>query len=267
MASTNQNREFHAMQLMTVMLFLLAISGSASATLTSLNGDGFTATYDDANLGFFLAPTLSGDGKTILFSPLDYRLVSSGSSSSSFGTQFATSSIQLDITPYQNQQMTGLSIIENGDYRLVDRNISAISSKPNVDVFGVVRLLNLSNNTDNIAYNFSTDIEWTACSSANCPAVQWAINEDFQTPDWGSVAVRLILENTLMAEAFEIGDFAFIEKKHASQTISITPMPLNNLAAVPLPMSGYLFAIGLISIGVLRKRIQKGQLLVVSQIL
>ena len=42
------------------------LSESASAAIVTLDGNGFIAKYDDAALGLYGTPTLSGDGKTIL---------------------------------------------------------------------------------------------------------------------------------------------------------------------------------------------------------
>lgn len=218
--------------LKTVLAGLLSIiSANASAALVSLDGDGFTVTYDDQNTGLFGTPTLSGDGKTVLFSPLNFKAASTGE-----GFIQARSTTFFDLIMDDGKQLAGVSLIENGDYRLV--NGGNLADVPTVDVAGQLRLTNLFTGNQFQTAEFSGGLLNATCATiSSCSLTSWTVNAYLSAPEaWGDIDVRVGLENILTAQSNEIRDLAEIEKKHASQTISMTPK-----FVVPAPGAVWLF--------------------------
>jgi hypothetical protein len=228
-----------------LMAGLLALSGNVSAALITLDGDGFNVVYDDASLGLFGSPTLSGDGKTILFSPLAFKATSSGAQ----GFVSVGSNVQFDILLDDGaNQLNGVQLIENGDYRVV--NAGNLSDVPEVNVSGELRLTNLFTGTEFVQQAFTAGSLSNTCSSVtNCTLSPWTVNSSASADDaWGAVDVRVRLQNDLLAASFESRDFAEIEKKHASQTISLTP------TFVPLPGAVWLFGSALAGLMGMRRK-------------
>lgn len=222
---------------------LTACAGNAIAATVQLNGAGFVALYDDSQMSnLFGTPTLSGDGKTILFSPLSFLAQSTGDQ----GTVITQSNVQIDIIPDAGRRLSGISLIENGDYLLTDRNIGGLNVAPVANVTGELRLTNLQTGVDFVTNNFSSgDLPVINASEPD----QWTISETLSTPlGWGSTRIRVRLQDRLTAESFETGDYAFVQKKHASQTVGLTP------AFVPLPPSVWLLGSGLIGMAGISRR-------------
>lgn len=223
---------------------LLALSGNVSAALVTLDGDGFNVVYDDAALGLFGSPTLSGDGKTILFSPLSFKATSANQ-----GYVPETSNVQFDIILDDgSKQLSGVRLIENGDYRLV--NGGNLSEVPEVNVSGELRLTNLFTGNQFVQQAFSAGALANTCSSiTSCTPSPWTIDTSASADAaWGAVDVRVRIQNDLLAGSFEARDFADIEKKHASQTISLTP------TFVPVPAAVWLFGSALAGLMGLRRK-------------
>jgi hypothetical protein len=223
------------------------LSGNASAALVTLNGNGFNVVYDSAATGLFGTPTLSGDGKTILFSPLNFVAASSGQ-----GSVFTSSNVQFDITPTANYNLNGVSLVENGDYRLVDRAGNGPLA-PAVDASGELRLTNLWNGVDVVTTNFSAGALTNVCTtSAGCGFSPWSASAFLNAPSaWLDAGVRVRIQNYLTAEAFYAGDSATIEKKQASASMEITPFT----TVVPVPGAVWLFGSALAGFIGLRRKV------------
>ncbi len=226
---------------------LSVIGGNASAALIALDGDGFTAIYDDTALGLFGAPTLSGDGHSVLFSPLSFKATSSGPQ----GTVFTNSNVQFDIRPDADFRLLGVGLVENGDYRLVNRSGSVVLA-PSVDASGELRLTNLWNGTDHVSTFFSAGPLTTTCTtSSGCPLNTWSAAASLQTPTaWDNADIRVRIQNDLTAEAFQIGDSAMIEKKQSTQGLVLTPY----IETVPVPGAIWLFGSALAGLAGLRRK-------------
>ncbi|CAD6877683.1 hypothetical protein [Methylomonas albis] len=228
------------------------LSGNASAALISLDGDGFTAIYDDTALGLFGTPTLSGDGKSVLFSPLNFKAQSTGN----VGTVFANSNVQFDIKTDSGLSLSGVNLVENGDYRLINRS-GSVGLAPAVDASGQLRLTNLWNGIDYIASGFSAGLLTNTCStSSNCPLSVWSASATLSTPTvWGNADVRVRIQNDLTAESFIAGDSALIEKKQSTQSLVFTPFIEGGTTAVPVPGAAWLFGSALVGLMGLRRKV------------
>lgn len=223
----------------TAFAGLLALfGGSSSAAVVTISGTNFDLQYDTVNLGLFGAPSFSADGLNVLFTPINFKASSIGTQ----GTVQVDSTVIFDLIPKNGTQLVGLDLRELGDYKLVDRGSQ---STPTVSVSGQLYLNNLSNFQLYNVVNFnSTQPLTTTCSTPSCATTSWDVQSTVSADqDWGSVAIRVILENILVAESFELGDSAFIQKK-----IVLTP------AIVPVPTSILLFGSGLMGMIGLRRK-------------
>jgi len=233
-------------------------SASTQAALVSLAGDGFSVLYDDATSGAFGAPTLAGDRKTILFSPNRFEVHSSGTQGLSTGR----AAITFDIVPVAGKRLNWVNVIEAGDYRVVDRNPD-LDPSPGVDVRGTVQLTNLYDGVSSVQKNLAKASPLdTVCPDISCIWSSWSANARIWAPaSWsngtpglssppGPTPLRFALEDELSAQSFALGDSAVIQKKQASNTITIgvnlnavvTPVPLPGTLALLLPALGGLAA-------------------------
>jgi len=232
----------------------LASATTTQAALVTLDGDGFSVRYDDATIGAFGAPTLAGDRKTILFSPSRFEVHSSGTQ----GLVDGRAAIAFDIVPVAGKRLNWVNVIEAGDYRVVDRN-PGLDPSPAVDVRGSVRLTNLYDGVSSVQKNLAKGSPLdTVCPDVSCAWSLWSAGARIWAPaSWsngtlglsppsGTTPLRFVLEDELIAESFAIGDSAVIQKKQASNTITIgvnlntvvTPVPLPGTLALLLSALG-----------------------------
>ncbi len=244
---------------LAAVLALLTI-GPAQAAIVTLSGTGFDVQYDDTLLGLFGTPTLSGNGQTIIFTPTQFSAFSLGAQ----GTVFKNDTVVFDLIPRGGNRVAQVTVLEAGDYKIVDRNATGID--PTVDVSGEIRLTNLF---DGVSFAQSTLIKnaplnvvcpnsscaptpWTAAATVFAP-VSWSDGTSPSSPTIGAPTVRFLLEDLLTAESFVIGDSAFIQKKQASSTISIN-VDIDNIDPVPVPPALPLLGTALVAMLGLRRR-------------
>lgn len=226
-----------ALILGTVLVAALYV-GPASAAIVTLDGNGFIAKYDDAQPGLALygTPTLSGDGKTILFTPTTFSALSSGTQ----GIVTTSGTVVFDMFADSGLKLSTLQVFEAGDYQVIRQN--GANPAPAVNIFGEARLTNLFNGTATAIGSLTPTNLGTVCLTLACTATDWTASANVVTPGgWNqSSGTRFLLQNTLQAQSFNAGDSAFIQKKQSSTTIGITvdttPVPLP--AALPLMLSG-----------------------------
>jgi len=113
-------------------------------------------------------------------------------------------------------------------------------------------LTNLFTGNQFVQQTFSTGALTNTCSSISaCAPDPWTIATSASAvAAWGAVDVRVRLQNDLLAGSFEARDLADIEKKHASQTISLTP------TFVPVPAAIWLFGSALAGLMGMRRKKQ-----------
>ena len=233
-----------------MVALLGAGSGIGAASIVTLSGSGFQARYDDALLGLFGTPALSGDGRTILFTPISFSATATGNpGASNYGTQYLSSSIYLDILPINGVRLSSVSVVESGDYRVVNRPNTPASNDPGVEVFGQLRATNLINGTDVLTSNLAHGALDQACATIVCAVSNWSATASVATPNaWGVGPVRLYLENVIVAESFGLADSSFIEKKNVALTFVTAP------SAVPLPATMPMLLVGLAGLASLARR-------------
>lgn len=233
------SRRFEILAPTAAVLAALLQSLPAAAAIVTLDGNGFTAKYDDTQAGLSLygTPTLSGDGKTILFTPTTFSAQSSGTQ----GIVSTTGTVVFDIFADNGLKVTDTKVFEAGDYQVIRQN--GANPAPAVNVFGEARVTNLFNGVATVVGSLVPTNLGAVCLTLACTATDWTASSTIATPTgWNQTSgQRFLLQNTLQAQSFNVGDSAFIQKKQSSTTIGITvdttPVPLP--AALPLLLSSF----------------------------
>lgn len=225
---------------LSVLRFVsVAIIFSASTVMAApvtLVGNNFDLIYDSSLIGLFGTPTLSNN--SIFFTPVAFKAESLNGN----GVVTGNSTINLSIIEHANRNITGFSLLERGDYRLVGDGSA-------VGVGGQTRLFDLSNpfienntaitSTSNFSivnsiFDSSTH-NWTSSSNISVLDSQWS----------NTTAYNYTIENLLTAytDPSVTGPrVAFIEKKFAGSSISIlvTTVPEANTYAMMLVGLGFM---------------------------
>lgn len=225
---------------LAIATLFMAASTPALAALVTLNGNGFDLTYDDATTGLFGAPSLSGDGRTIIFSPSLFVAESLDSQ----GTRTTNSTVHMTLRPDAGLSIGLLELTERGDYELI-RSGEGNNPGPSVSATGQLRALNLSSGgaeiTDNLTITsgpFTTvgsNVDWEGEASLD-PSL-------FPQQFGPGALLRLTLENRLTARSFNLGDSAFIEKKTGLVGIDVNVIPLPGALALMLSALGVLLGL------------------------
>lgn len=193
-----------------------ALSASvAMATPITLVGNSFDLIYDNSLAGLFGIPTLSND--SIFFTPVAFKAESLNGN----GVVTANSTINLSIIEHANKNITGFSLLERGDYRLVGAG-SAVGVGGQTRVFDTANPFIENNTAITSTSNFSivntifdsSTHNWTSSSVVSVLDPQWS----------NTTAYNYTIENLLTAytdPSVTGPKVAFIEKKFAGSSISI----------------------------------------------
>lgn len=218
-------------------LCLLAAGAAHSATVTQC-GPNVCYQYDDAQIAgstaYFGQPTLIGDD--LRFLPTTFRAESidgvgttSGTNTDVYGTTFVFDRIY----SVSGAEIQSISITERGDFGITnDGNVRA-------ELYMLV-----ANNND--ALECDCDINVFQASGANS-LQSWQLSAGINPASaFTSPAndVSLSLQNTLFAYSDAAGETAFIQKKFATVSVNV----------VPIPAAVWLFGSGLALLGWIRRR-------------
>lgn len=202
---------------------LCLVAAPAQAVPVTLAGTTVSFTFDDALLGLFGTPVVTGN--VLTFTPTNFKAFSSNNNFVQ-----ASSTFNVAITANTGYQIAGANLTENGDYYL----INPTSSLEGVAVGGQLRLLDLEapltpavidpisataplTVTTTFPVGFATT-NWTATANAAVP-LGWGGNDGIAT------AVNVTIQNILIASSLNATSAAFIEKKFAGLEIVTTPVP------------------------------------------
>ena len=218
----------------------------AGATMVTVAGTLFDVQYDDVQLNpssgqfsLFGAPTINGSN--IIFRPNNLFAQSNGA-----GLVNVPATFNLAIVPRAGLQLqvSALSLTELGDFSLTGNGSY-------VNVGGQLIAYDPSNffsyTTSNLAMVSPGNTNNTVSALPNAQNVSWiaqaAINSASNPSPFANPAgVNVVLENQLQAfaSASDPNNFAFIQKKVAGDTVTLTVV-----SQVPVPAAGLLFAGGL----------------------
>ena len=222
------------LSMMTALSIFSASSSTAAPVI--LIGNNFDLTYDNSLAGLFGTPTLSND--SIFFTPIAFKAESLNGN----GVVTANSTINLSIIEHANRNITGFSLLERGDYRLVGAN-SAVGVGGQTRVFDISNPFIENNTAITSTSNFSLINTIVDSSTHN-----WTSSSVISVldPQWNNTkAYNYTIENLLTAytDLSVIGPkVAFIEKKFAGSSISIvvTTVPEADTYAMMLAGLGFM---------------------------
>lgn len=204
-------------------LGLLAFAHASSAALITLNGNGFSASYDDAQEAQYGQGFLSGSLDTIYFQPSAFSALSSGSPAS------ASAPLQLTFTIDPGYAFVGLNFTERGDYFLlgggtvgVDASLQAVNTDTAVSV-----VLGL-------APSAPLDL-----AGASTP---WMVLGGIASGLGVLQNLQLTLDNELLASA-PAGDLSFIQKTYVGFQVVTRAEPVS----VPEPSNWALLVAGVLA--------------------
>jgi len=208
--------------------------GSAAATIQSIEGTHLTFTYDDALVGLFGTPSVSGD--TLFFTPNSFRTAGIGASSYSF----VSDTFVFTVAAKSGYTLTGVDLTEQGDYRL---HRPTGTGDLGVDLTGEIRVRDLGTLAEKTA-NLQTTAPLTTLGSST---IDWTANADTSFQAWQSTGARVTIENVLDAWTDTTKpSSAFIEKKYVGASFQVT--------AVPEPETYAMFLAGLGMLGMVARR-------------
>lgn len=233
--SSLKNRPHGLSSTMMVLCLALGASGAGTAFAalqTITTGANFDVSYDDALLGLFGAPSVSGP--TISFTPTNFL----AQSLNGVGTVPANSTINLMLTAKNGFSFGSLALVERGDYRL-----NGIGSS--VSVGGQLAAFDQADPINSYSFSFITPSPATPLTTNSNALAPWiastALNVS-QAPFFQPSKLNVTLQNVLTATTTAqggLGSEAFIQKKFAG-----SPVVTLEVLAAPLPAAGWLVVAG-----------------------
>lgn len=231
------------------VLIMTALAGTLSPTahgaMQTLSGSSFDLTYDDALLGLWGAPSLSGT--TIFFTPTSFLAQSTNGSPPTGGVVATTSTINLTLTAKPGFSFGTLALTERGDYVLNGAGSS-------VSVGGQLIAFDQSNPINSYSASFINPSPTTPLTTNNNSLQPWQAGASLAVglpPFFDPTVLRVTLQNQLIATttpAGGAGSLAFIQKKFAGAPVTLEVLPL------PEPGAMLLVSIGLVPLlGVLKR--------------
>jgi hypothetical protein len=225
------------------MLLTLAIGASSThASLVTLIGTDFDVRYDDSLLSTSLFGTPYISGNTLFFTPVNFKAQST--SAERYAT--ADSTINLQLLAHAGQQISAVSLIERGDYRL-------LGAQSFVEVTGQIRLFDLDRPLNE---DTATIVASGPMTQADGVVHNWQSGAQIQTQGnpllAGASNYNLTIQNILGAytSSAETGApvMAFIQKKNVIGNVSVS------VTAVPEPATWVMAMAGLLLIPIMARR-------------
>lgn len=204
----------------SLTLALLVVSAAASAAPIVLEGDRFSATYDDTLTGRFGAGNVSAAGDTIFFSPTGFTALSGGAG----GAVSTPSTLQLILVADPGFAFTGLDFLARGDFLLFGSG--QVNSTARVSIENTAAVLELAPSAP--------------LDQVGTPTRNWALAGNLSLSGAGLQTLTVTLDSTLFASTPSSG-LAFIENKFTGLGVRTT--------AIPEPSSGMLVLAGLLAAG------------------
>jgi hypothetical protein len=226
-----ENQKMLPFRKILTSLGLLAMAGVVQAAPIILNGDHFTVSYDDTQVGLYGQGSLSGSGDTLFFTPTQFK-TSSGS-----GPASVSSALTLTFTIDSGYAFTGLSYSESGDYFLLDGAVVDAAASVNAVNAATLALASLA---------LSPGVALDAVTSfANFRTTDWVLSGNLSLLGLGGPNIlQITLDNTLDASTPNAG-YGFIEKKFVG--LSIVTEPALPPVSMPEPTSGALLLVGMVA--------------------
>lgn len=187
-----------------------ALSGAAAAAPVTLAGRSVDFSFDDALLGLFGRPTVSGN--TLFFTPVGFDARSAGGIDGGF--ELANQTINVRVSVHEGYRFDSVFVTERGDYLLLGNGAA-------VDVGGQLRVFDVASSGTDRSAAFLPDAPLT---QTGFPTRNWTVNAAIAVGDLNARALNLTLENLLVASSVP-ASLGFVEKKFAGLDIAVSPVP------------------------------------------
>lgn len=199
-----------------------AFSGAAFAASVTLTGTSVDFTFDDALVGLFGQPTLSGD--TLSFTPVNFNATSSNGE----GYKLTDNTVNVQMTAHNGYAFSSVDLAERGDYLLQGGGSTA-------NVAGQVRVFDVSDPMKDT----TTPIAPTAVmDQTGISTHPWTVANSTDLTTWnGTKSVNVTFQNLLVASTNGSSSLAFVDKKYSgltATTAAVTPVPEATSSAMML---------------------------------
>jgi hypothetical protein len=204
------------LSLASIGLTMTLISGSALATVQTVMGTNVFFQYDDAQMGLFGQPTVSGN--SLFFTPSSFSAFSNNGQ----GLVQTNSTINVKIFAKPGFNMPGINVQESGDYYLLG-NDAQVAVGGQIRAFSIADPLPASTHVSDV---FTTTAPLTTHTTFPPVTTNWQADASVALPlVWSNGGVNLTIENLLLAYTTAQGSAAFIEKKFAGGAVVISVVP------------------------------------------
>jgi hypothetical protein len=222
----------------SLLLFSLFVSvAQAHAATILLSGTNFDVQYDNATLGNYGTPSISGD--VVFFTPTVFKAESIN------GNGFATSSgtVNFQIIPRNSYAIANISLLEKGDY-ILRGNDSFVGVSGQTRAFGLLNpLMDITNpitTSSSLSVATGSQQNWVGNSNLYLTNLNLSPNE----------AVNYTVENLLEAYTESAANGprrAFLEKKFSAFSVAV-------VSPVPEPTALVMMLCGIGFVGLLARK-------------
>lgn len=214
-----------------------AFSGAAFAASVTLTGTSVDFTFDDALVGLFGQPALSGD--TLSFTPVDF----SATSTNGEGYKLTDNTVNVQMTAHDGYSFSSVDLAERGDYMLQGGGSTA-------NVAGQVRVFDVSDPMKDTTTSIGPS---AALDQTGISTHPWTAANSTDLSTWnGTKSVNVTFQNLLVASTNGSSSLAYVDKKYSglsATTAAVTPVPEAESSAMMLA------GLGLIGWQIRRRRV------------
>lgn len=206
-----------------VLLLAQAFSGAAVAASVTLSGNSVDFTFDDALMGLFGQPALSGD--TLSFTPVDFKTASTNGE----GYTLADNTVNIQMTAHNGYSFSSVDLAERGDYMLLGGGSTA-------DVAGQVRVYDTLDPAKDTITSIAPSVAMDQTGVSTHP---WTAVASTDLSGWaGTQSVNVSYQNLLVASTNGSSSLAYVDKKYggltATTVAAVTPVPEAQTSAMML---------------------------------
>lgn len=210
---------------------LASANQTIAAPLTTLNGDHFSVTYDDAQAGLYGPGYLSGSLDTFYFQPTVFTAFSAGSPA------ITSASLQFTLIMDAGYRLGGLEFNEWGNYFLSNAGMTNVAAGAQVQ------------DTDTLTVSMLGLTPGLTLDQSG-GSVDWALSGLIAPPSSASQMLQITLNNELTSAP--VGGIGFIQKSYTG--FKVLAVDVADPMAVPEPSSWALVLAGALAASLVGSR-------------